>query len=120
MKTTVFFPQALLDLLADARRVDLDGEQLVIEGGYTYKVFEAVRVLREVTTGDDPAELCGRVKLRNQLTDELGAELLGSSMLIEDSAYDVVPGFIAEPVDEAPPGAKPEVTLLSTLADFEE
>ena len=41
-------------------------------------------------------DLVGRVKSVNYLT-ELGAELLESSMLLGDNAYDIIPGFIGSP-----------------------
>jgi hypothetical protein len=38
----------------------------------------------------------GKVKLRRAFA-ELGAELLESSMILGDNAYDVVPGWLATP-----------------------
>jgi len=121
MTNRVFFPQAMLDILVQLGKVDLDGEQLVLtDGGYHYTIEEGVRVTREVTTGEDPARLCGKVKSRSELADQLGAELLGSSMLLDDSAYDVVPGFMAEPADEPEPGAPPELAVILALQKIEE
>lgn len=101
MTNSVFFPQNALDILIALEHIDLDGEELVLtESGFRYHVTEAVRILREVTTGEDPRELCGRVRTRGELTDDLGAELLGDSMLVEDSAYDVVVGFLCSPSNE--------------------
>ena len=116
MRNTVFFPQAMLDVLAELGHVDLVGEELVLtSGGYRYRIEEAVRVLREVTTGEDPSRLCGKVRSRAALTGEMGAELLGGSMLIEESAYDVVPGFVGEPVGEPDAAAKSELAVLMDL-----
>ncbi|MCC6522086.1 MAG: hypothetical protein IT373_05445 [Polyangiaceae bacterium] len=96
----LFFPQAALDVLVAAGSVELDGEELVIVGkGLRYKIVEAVRILREVAGGGDPEELCGRVKSRQYL-NELGAELLGESLLLGDSAYDVSAGFVGVPGGE--------------------
>lgn len=115
MRNTVFFPQAMLDVLAELGHLDLVGEELVLtSGGYRYRIEEAVRVLREVTTGEDPSRLCGKVRSRAALTDS-GAELLGGSMLIEESAYDVVPGFVGEPVGDPDVAAKPELAVLMEL-----
>ncbi|HHH11173.1 MAG TPA: hypothetical protein ENK23_03770 [Sorangium sp.] len=101
MTNSVFFPQDALDILIALERADLDGEELVLtDSGLRYQVTEAVRVLREVTTGDDPRDLCGRVRQRALLTDDLGAELLGDSMLVEDSAYDIVTGFLCTPSND--------------------
>jgi len=121
MSQQVFFPQALLDVLMDSGHVDVDGDELVLSAsGYRYKVEEAVRILREVTTGEDPQNLCGKVRGRARLADELGAELLGTSMLVEDWAFDVVPGLCGTPTGDAPAGAPPEATVLSELARTEQ
>src|SRR3954447_25552459 len=60
-------------------------------------MIEAVRILREVSGTDDSHEVIGRVKTRAFLV-ELGAELLESSMVLGDNAYDVVPGFLGAPI----------------------
>ena len=122
MTNSVFFPQTALDILIQLEHVDLDGEELVLMGsGYRYKVTEAVRVLREVTTGEDPRELCGKVRTREELTDDLGAELLGDSMLIDESAYDIVNGFLGKPSNDINANAdNTEEDALMTLSSLEE
>jgi hypothetical protein len=121
MTNRIFFPQAMLDILVQLEKIDLDGEQIVLtDGGYHYTVEEGVHVTREVTTGEDPARLCGKVKSRAELAEQLGAELLGSSMLLDDSAYDVVPGFLAEPANEPKAGAPPELAVIMALQKIEE
>lgn len=124
MNNAVFFPQSLLDVLFGVGKLDLDGEEIVIpEGGYRYRVTEAVRVLQEVTTGEDPHELCGKVAMRAHLTDQLGAELLGNSMLFEDNAYDVIPGMLGEPSGELDPSVQAgqrEEDVLEALQDIED
>lgn len=98
MRNRVFFPQSALDLWLSEDRVDLIGSELTLKGeGRKYKVVEAVRVLAEVTGGVDEHELVGKVKTVSFLT-ELGAELLESSLVIGDLAYEVVPGFAGAPV----------------------
>lgn len=50
------------------------------------------------TTGqDDPHDLVGRVKSKPQL-EEMGAEQLSNSVIYADTAYDVIDGFIGEPL----------------------
>ncbi|MBX3128111.1 MAG: hypothetical protein KF718_15410 [Polyangiaceae bacterium] len=94
----IFFPQGALDRWVHEGRVDLQGSELVILGeGRRYRVIEAVRVLAEVTGGEDSHELVGNVKSVPFLT-ELGAEVFDTSMLIGDLAYEVVPGFMGTPV----------------------
>ena len=118
---SVFFPQSLLDILFDIGKLDIEGEDLVVkEHGFRYRVGEAVRVLTEVTTGEDPHNLCGRVAMRTYLSDELGAEILGNSMLVEDNAYDVVPGMVGEPVGAVAPDARPEHEVLAELQNLDD
>ncbi len=113
MRTRVFFPQTALDEWVSDNRVDIKGEDLTLKAqGRRYRIIEAVRIVREVTGADDPHELLGRVKTRGFLT-ELGAEILESSMILQDNAYDVVQGFVGAPIGSfadykksAPPGAR--------------
>ncbi len=120
MKPRVFFPQSLLDLLIDLGKVDLDGETLVLsDHGLRYTAEEAVRVTGEVTTGEDPLDIVGKVTSRTHLTDELGAELLGNSMLIEDNAYDVIPGFAGEPAGDDGDTTN-EIAILTKLQNIED
>lgn len=98
MKNRVFFPQRALDSWIGADRVDLVAGELVIKGeGRKYRVVEAVRVLAEVTGGGDVHELVGKVKSVSYMT-ELGAEILETSMVLGELAYDVVPGFADTPI----------------------
>ncbi|HEY4121598.1 MAG TPA: hypothetical protein VGM56_27220 [Byssovorax sp.] len=98
MKNRVFFPQAALDAWLADDRVELTNDELCIKAeGRRYRIVEAVRVLREVTGTPDGNELIGKVKSRAFMS-ELGAELLETSMILGDNAYDVVPGFVGAPV----------------------
>ncbi|MGC4069197.1 MAG: hypothetical protein QM784_32025 [Polyangiaceae bacterium] len=90
----VFFPQDSLDHRIGESRVDLVGNELVIKAeNRRYRVVEAVRVLSEVTGTPDFHELVGKVKSLTFLS-ELGAEILGTSMVLGDNAYEVMPGFM--------------------------
>jgi hypothetical protein len=94
----VFFPQEALDQWIVDATVDLhDGELTIVAEGRRFRLAEAVRVLREVSETSDPHELVGRVKARAYL-EQLGAEIVESSMLLGDAAYDVEPGWIGLPV----------------------
>jgi hypothetical protein len=98
MRNRVFFPQNALDEWIAGDRVDLSADELLIRAeGRKFRIVEAVHILREVTETGDPNDLVGRVKSKAYLA-ELGAELLESSMIIGDNAYDVVPGFAGAPV----------------------
>jgi hypothetical protein len=98
MRNRVFFPQTALDEWVSENKVDIKGEDLTLKAqGRRYRIIEAVRITQEVTGADDPHELLGRVKTRAFLT-ELGAEILESSMILQDNAYDVVQGFVGAPI----------------------
>lgn len=98
MRNRIFFPQETLDRWMADDLVDFSAEELTLkEEERRYRTVEAIRVLVEVTGGGDPNELVGKVKSRAFLS-ELGAEILEGSMVIGDNAYDVVPGFAAEPI----------------------
>jgi hypothetical protein len=94
----VFFPQAVLDGWIAEDRVDLAGEELLLKDeGRRFKILEAMHVLREVAGGGDSNKLVGKVKTRDQLLS-MNAEVLEGSMILGDDAYDVAPGFVAEPI----------------------
>jgi hypothetical protein len=97
-KNRVFFPQEALDRWLRAGQIEIAGAELTIRNKRRrYRLVEGVRVLAEVTSQPDPHELVGRVKTVAFLT-ELGAELLGASMVIGDNAYEVVPGWLGSPI----------------------
>jgi hypothetical protein len=122
MENRIFFPQTALDEWIVDGTVELqDGELTILSVGRRYRVSEAVRVLRDVTGGGD-AELVGRVKTRTHL-EGLGAEIVETSMLLGDTAYDVEPGWVGVPstpfadfmaVAKKPPsGTKTDEELLA-------
>ena len=93
----MFFPQDTLDRWLSQGKADLTHRELVFKGwGRRYRIVEAVRVLGEVSGHADPFDITGRVKSVSFMT-ELGAELLDTSMILGDSAFDVVPGFLGTP-----------------------
>jgi hypothetical protein len=98
MQNRVFFPQAALDQWLSEGAVDLHGTELTITSeGRRYRIAEAIHVLREVTGTPDTHELVGRVKSVAFL-QELGAEVVETSAILGDNAYDVVPGWLGTPV----------------------
>ena len=96
MENRIFFPQAALDEWIVEGTADLqDGELTILSLGRRYRLAEAVHVVRDAT-GSGDAELVGRVKARVAL-EQLGAEIVETSMLMGDAAYDVEPGWVAVP-----------------------
>jgi hypothetical protein len=101
MQNRVFFPQTALDQWIVDGAVDLQGGALTLRldagEGRTYEVAEAVRVLREVSGAGDASQLVGKVKQRTWL-EQQGAEIVETSMLLGEAAYDVDPGWMGVPV----------------------
>jgi hypothetical protein len=106
--TRVFVPQQALNAWLADGRVQLNAGRLTTQPeGLCYRVVEALRIVGEVTGGADPHELVGKVKLL-AFVQELGADLLGDSMVLDDSAYEVVLGWVAVP--DAPPALPPSAS----------
>ncbi|MDP9033973.1 MAG: hypothetical protein M3O50_04140 [Myxococcota bacterium] len=98
MPNRIFFPQSALDQWNLEGAVDLrDGELTIVGGGRRYTLTEAVRVLREVSGRGDERELVGKAKMRTEL-EQLGAEIVETSMLLGDDAYDIETGWFGLPV----------------------
>lgn len=97
-KNRVFFPQEALDRWLIEGRIEVSGSELtILRERRRYRLVEAVRVLSEESGSGDLEELVGKVKTVAYLT-ELGAELLGDSMVLDDAAYRVMPGWLGSPV----------------------
>jgi hypothetical protein len=98
MQNRIFFPQEALDTWMSDGSVELRGTELtILAEGRRYRLAEAVNILREVGGSDDSNELVGRVKSVKYL-EELGAEIVETSVLLGDNAYDAVPGWLGAPV----------------------
>ena len=94
----VFFPQEALDRWLVNGEVELSQGLLTIRTERRrYRLVEAARVLAEVSGLPDPHEVMGKVKTVGFLS-ELGASLLGESMVIADNAYEIVPGWLGSPI----------------------
>lgn len=97
-KNRVFFPQEALDRWLESGEVELSQGLLTIKTERRrYRLVEAARVMAEVSGLPDPHEVMGKVKTVGFLS-ELGASLLGQSMVIADNAYEIVPGWLGSPV----------------------
>jgi hypothetical protein len=99
MENRIFFPQAALDEWIVDGTVELTSNVLtILSEGRRYELAEAVLVVREVSGAGDPHDLLGRVKIL-PILQGLGAELIETSMLLGDAAYDVEPGWVGTPVE---------------------
>ena len=83
-----------------------------------YRLSEGARILRELTGGGDPYDLVGRCKSLVFLK-ELGADIVETSMIIDDSAYDIVPGFLGIPIRAHPENHDGQATRDSMMSDEE-
>jgi len=118
MENRFFFPQAALDQWIVDEKVELrDGEMSIIGAARHYRLSEAVHIVREVSGTTDRHDLVGRVKPLGAL-ERLGAEIVESSMLIWDAAYDVEQGWVGTPVASSSPSpnARPDDEILALLA----
>jgi hypothetical protein len=98
MQNRVFFPQTALDQWIVDEAIELKGTELVVLAeGRRYQLSEAVRIVAEVSGSPDSHDLVGRVKPRPFLTG-LRAEILETSMIVGDNAYEVVQGWIGTPM----------------------
>lgn len=96
MTPPIFLSHARLAALVDSRGVTLDGAHLVLTSATaSYRIEEAVLICEEVSGAADVMQLVGTVRTRKEVTENLGGELLGSSLLVDDAAYDVRLGVVA-------------------------
>lgn len=112
-KTRVFFPQSVIDRWITTGEAALTGSELTLRReGTRYRLVDAVRVLGEVTGTPDRFDVSGRVKTVG-FVSELGAEVLGDSMVLGDNAFETVIGWLGTPLaaDRRPhaPGSDEEL-----------
>ena len=87
-----------LDSWTAEGRASLVGDRMTLtELGRAFAMKPAVHFVRAAGDDEDPNDLVGRVK-SSELLAQMGAEQLGSSVIYKDTAYDVVDGFIGEPL----------------------
>ncbi len=93
-KSRVFFPQEVLDRWLEHGEAELTGAELWVRSERRrYRLVEAVRIVREVSGAPDAFDMAGSVKTVG-FVSELGAELLGDSMIVGDNAYETVIGWL--------------------------
>ena len=106
MVMRLFLPQTQLEEWALEDKADVKDGVLVVTGEEgVYPVTPAVHIV-QLVTGEDDNDLVARVKTEAQL-QSLGAEQMADSVLLGDTAYEVVPGYVAEvPVSPSDAGSK--------------
>jgi len=122
-KNKVFFPQEALDTWVVSGSVELHDQDLLLKDeGRRYRLSEGARIVTEVTGDPDAFDIVGKCKTLAFLR-ELGGEILDRSMIIDNNAYDIVPGFLGTPIGgaEDAPASEVRPPLLSDedlLAQF--
>lgn len=118
-RNRIFFPQEALDSWLVSGAVDLQDQDLLLKNeGRKYRLTEGARIVREVTGDPDNAEIVGTCKTLPFLR-ELGADILERSMIIENNAYDIIPGFLGTPI-VAPEETQNDAVRGPTLSSDEE
>ncbi|MFW5925441.1 MAG: hypothetical protein ACOCV4_04695 [Myxococcota bacterium] len=96
----LFVSQETLDKWLSEGRVDVQGETMTVQPeGHAFHLESALHFKSEVTEEGDEAGLIGRVKDFTQLA-ELGGEHCADSVILGDAAYEVVEGFVGEPIPD--------------------
>src|SRR5512139_2302209 len=96
----LFVNSALLDTWVRAGRVDVVAGAIVLRGtAERFAAEEAVRVVSEATATGDPKRWVGSVFRVADLV-ELGAEVVDRSLVVDDLAYDLEPGFLVAPLGQ--------------------
>lgn len=95
MRTRLFLSESRLEAWIAEGRVGLGeaGLSLLVEG-VQVPLAGAVHVL-SLVEGSDERDWLGKVK-REAFFREVGAEILGETMVVGETAYEIVPGFLLE------------------------
>lgn len=94
----VFFPQQTVDAWLDEGRIVLSGSELSIGGTREhFRLQGALHFVADVAETGDPHELVGKVKTLEDV-QELHGEHCADSVVLGESAYQVVEGFLAVPL----------------------
>lgn len=117
----LFVSTETLDQWLVAERVTVEGDVLTLqEPSQRFTLKTAVHFLEEVAGGGDDAELIGKVKDVEVLT-EMGGEHVSDSVILNDSAYQVVEGFLGVPIpgdeaEDAPPASGSDLASAARAA----
>lgn len=97
-KNQLFFPRHRLDEWIRNEDVEIDGAELVVRAsGLRFVMTEAIGVLSEVSEGRDVARLTGCALSVSDVRAR-GGQLLETSLVLGEAAYEVVHGFLLAPV----------------------
>lgn len=114
----LFLPQTQLEEWALGDKADLKDGKLVVtaEGGAAFPAVPAVHFV-QLVSGEDTHKLVAKVKTEAQLAS-LGAEQMADSVILGESAYEVVPGYLTEVATVPRPADKKPSSETDLLAAF--
>jgi hypothetical protein len=79
-------------------RASLEGDRMTLtELNRKFAMKPAVHFIKATGQDHDPHDLIGRVKSKQAL-EAMGAEQFASSVIYNDTAYEIIDGFIGEPL----------------------
>ncbi len=94
----LFISQERLDAWNAEHRVSLAGDIMTLaDDGRSFRIRPAVRFLRVAGSAEDPNRLLDTVRDERSL-DAMGADHYMYSVILGETAYDVQPGFLGEPL----------------------
>src|SRR5262249_6749303 len=94
----LFISVERLDNWTNEGRASLERDRLTLTGvNRSCGMRPAVHFVRWAGSDGDPHDRVGRVKSKEVL-DEMGADCFEKSVIYKDTAYDVIEGFIGEPL----------------------
>lgn len=96
----LFWPQEMMNEWIVDEKASISEEILtIVDEDVKYRISQALHFVSDVGDGSDPHDLLGKVK-NIEVILGMGAEHYMDSVLIDDSAYQVVEGFTGEPIVE--------------------
>ena len=94
----LFISQERLDAWTAEAKVKVNGvEMTLVEDGRSFTIRPAVLFVKVAGDDADPADLLGRVKDDEGLAAISGDQYM-NSVIVGDTAYDVLTGFIGDPL----------------------
>ncbi len=96
--TKLFISQERLDAWSGDSKIALAGDRMTLSSdGRAFHLRPAVRFLRVVGGDPDPNGLVETV-VDEQALEQMGADSYMNSCIVGETAYDVQPGFLGEPL----------------------
>jgi len=113
----LFLPETTLEQWAVDGRVDVNDGRLTVGGENTSFALTRAVHFCQLVSGTDDQHLLAKVKTQGQL-QQLGAEQLRESVIVGETAYEVVPGYVTElsqNAGDAKGEAESEADLLASF-----